>query len=238
MVTKGIILGHKITAKGIEVDKAKIDLIAGLPPPTTVKGIRSFLGHAGFYRRKAFESLKEKLANAPVVISPDWNKPFEVMCDARTKVTIFTDHAALKYVLAKKDSRPRLLRWILLLQEFDLEIKDKKGTENQVADHLSRLENPPIETVDIREEFSDEHIFSITAIVIQPPWFADIANYLVGKWIPKEFSYQQKRKLMTDVKYYFWDNPYLFKFCADGIIRRCVPEQEMTKILINVMMEQ
>ncbi|XP_070014285.1 uncharacterized mitochondrial protein AtMg00860-like [Nicotiana sylvestris] len=111
MVTEGIVLGHKITAKGIEVDKAKINLIAGLPPPTTVKGIRSFLGHAGFYRRfikdfskiskplttllikdtkfdfsgdcvKAFETLKEKLSTAPVVVSPDWNQPCEVMCDA------------------------------------------------------------------------------------------------------------------------------------------------------------
>ncbi|XP_070022004.1 uncharacterized mitochondrial protein AtMg00860-like [Nicotiana sylvestris] len=111
MVTEGIILGHKITAKGIEVDKTKIDLIAGLPPPTTIKGIRSFLGHVGFYRRfikdfskiskpltnllmkdtkfnflgdclHAFETLEKKLSIAPVVVSPDWNQSFEVMCDA------------------------------------------------------------------------------------------------------------------------------------------------------------
>ncbi|XP_070050370.1 uncharacterized protein [Nicotiana tomentosiformis] len=294
-VIEGIVLGHKITAKGIEVDKAKIDLIAGLPPPTIVKAIRSFLGHASFYKRfikdfskiakpltnllmkdikfdfsgdclKAFETLKEKLSTAPVVVSPGWNQPFEVMCDASdtavgavlgqrkdkifcpiyyasrtmnearlnyattekellevvfsfdkirsyligTKVTVFTDHVALKYLLAKKDARPRLLRWILLLQEFDLEIKDKKRIENQVADHLSRLENFPLEFSEIKEEFSDEHIFSVNSIMTQPPWFADIANYLVGKWTPQDLSYQQ-----------------------NNIIIRCVPEEEMNKILYH-----
>nr|XP_016484250.1 PREDICTED: uncharacterized protein LOC107804829 [Nicotiana tabacum] len=150
-----------------------------------------------------------------------------------TKVTIFTDHAALKYLLAKKDARPRLLRWILLLQKFDLEIKDKKGTENQVADYLSRLENPPLEFNEIKEEFPDEHIFSVNTIVTRPPWFADIANYLVGKWTPQDFSYQQRKKLISDAKYCLWDEPYLFKNYVDNIIRRCVPEEEMNKILYH-----
>ncbi|XP_075101141.1 uncharacterized protein LOC107795375 [Nicotiana tabacum] len=247
--------GHKITANEIEVDKAKINLIAGLPPPTTVKGIRNFLSHTGDCII-AFDTLKEKLSTATVVVSPDWSQPFEVMCDAtdttvgvvlgqrkdkifrpiyyaRTKVTIFTDHAALKYLLAKKDARPRLLRWILLLQEFDLEIKDKKGTENQVADHLSRLEDPPLEFNEIKEEFPDEHIFSVDSVVTQPPWFADIANYLVGRWTPQDLSYQQRKKFISDAKYYFWNEPYLFKIYADNIIRRCVPEEEMTKILYH-----
>ncbi|XP_075084418.1 uncharacterized protein LOC142167894 [Nicotiana tabacum] len=81
MVTEGIILGHKITTKGIEVDKAKINHIAGLPPPTTVKGIKSFLGYAGDCV-KAFETLTERLSTALVVVSSNWNQPFEVMCDA------------------------------------------------------------------------------------------------------------------------------------------------------------
>ncbi|XP_070017609.1 uncharacterized protein [Nicotiana sylvestris] len=76
-----------------------------------------------------------------------------------SKVIVHTDHSALKYMLSKKESKPRMIRWVLLLQEFDLEIKDRKGTENQVADHLSRLERPLIETVDVREEFPDEQIF-------------------------------------------------------------------------------
>ncbi|XP_074374208.1 uncharacterized protein LOC141714595 [Apium graveolens] len=111
MVKEGIVLGHKISKKGIEVDKAKIDLIASLPPPKSVKAIRSFLGHAGFYRRfikdfskkarpltnllskdvkfefnsdclQSFEHLKKELTSSPIIKSPDWNEPFELMCDA------------------------------------------------------------------------------------------------------------------------------------------------------------
>ncbi|GJS74334.1 reverse transcriptase domain-containing protein [Tanacetum coccineum] len=76
MVKEGIVLGHKISKNGIEVDKAKVDVIAKLPHPTTVKGVRSFLGHA------AFETLKKKLTEAPILIAPDWDLPFELMCDA------------------------------------------------------------------------------------------------------------------------------------------------------------
>ncbi|BBG94798.1 transposable element gene [Prunus dulcis] len=218
MVQEGIVLGHKISARGIEVDRAKIETIEKLPPPSTVKGIRSFLGHAGFYRRfikdfskitkplcklllkdsefnfdsdclEAFNLLKTKLTTAPVIMAPDWELPFEIMCDAsdyaigavlgqrknkllhvihyasRTlndaqlnyattekellavvfaldkfrsyllgaKVIVYTDHAALKFLLAKKEAKPRLIRWVLLLQEFDIEIRDKKGSENVVA---------------------------------------------------------------------------------------------------------
>nr|KYP43574.1 Retrovirus-related Pol polyprotein from transposon opus [Cajanus cajan] len=111
MVTKGIVLGHKISRRGIEVDPAKVEVISKLPPPTNVKGIRSFLGHAGFYRRfiqdfskiakplsnllvkdikfhfddnclSSFSLLKQKLCSAPVITSPYWNFDFELMCDA------------------------------------------------------------------------------------------------------------------------------------------------------------
>ncbi|CAN6707377.1 unnamed protein product [Malus baccata var. baccata] len=224
MVKQGIVLGHIVSERGIEVDKSKIDLVRYLPSPTSVREVRSFLGHAGFYRRfikdfsristplcrllqkdvtfdfneeceKAFKHLKEMLTSAPIIRPPDWSIPFELMCDASdyalgavlgqrkdkqphviyyasrtlndaqlnysttekellavvfaldkfrsyllgTKVIIYTDHAALKYLLTKKEAKPRLIRWMLLLQEFDLKIRDKKGSENVVADHLSRL---------------------------------------------------------------------------------------------------
>ena len=70
-------------------------------------------------------------------------------------------HSALRYLMQKKDAKARLIRWIFLLQEFDLEIKDKKGVENVVADHLLRIPNAPIETLPINEDFPDEHIFTI-----------------------------------------------------------------------------
>ncbi|WJZ91147.1 hypothetical protein VitviT2T_010247 [Vitis vinifera] len=211
MVQQGIVLGHIVSKKGIEVDKAKVELIIRLPPPITVKGVRQFLGHAGFYRRfikdfsklskplcellgkddkfvwdercqKSFEQLKQFLTTTPIVRAPNWQLPFEVMCDASdfaigavlgqredgkpyviyyasktlneaqmnytttekellavvfalekfraylvgSLIVVFTDHSALKYLLTKQDAKARLIRWILLLQEFNLQIKDKK----------------------------------------------------------------------------------------------------------------
>ena len=98
------------------------------------------------------------------------------------------DHSTIKYLMTKKDAKPRLIRWVLLLQEFDLEIKDKKGTENLVADHLSLLEGPSKE-IHINDDFPDEQLL---AIEDKKPvlWFADLVNYLVAKVIPPEFSYQ------------------------------------------------
>ncbi|XP_057497372.1 uncharacterized protein LOC130782092, partial [Actinidia eriantha] len=276
MVTQGIVLGHIVSSKGIKVDKAKVELIQHLPIPKCVKDIRSFLGHARFYHRfiegfssisrplchllsldvpfewtpqcqEAFDKLKGLLTTAPIIRSPDWSLPFELMCDASdyavgavlgqriekkphviyyarktlndaqmnytttekellvvvfaldkfrsylvgSLVIIYTDHSALKYLLTKPDVKPRLIRWILLLQEFNIEIRDKKGVENAVADHLSRLptDGKTNDTLPINEYFPDEQLFQITAHTnTSIPWFADIANYLVTGRIPLHWS--------------------------------------------------
>ena len=314
MVKEGIILGHWISERGIEVDKTKIETIEKLSSPSSMKGIRSFLGHTGFYKRfikdfskiakplsnlliqgvpfefddqclKAFLFLKEKLVSTPIVVAPDWNLPFELMCDAsdyvvgvvlgqkrertfqviyyvsptlndaqlnyaKTKkellpivfafdkfrpylignrVIVHTDHSTIKYLMTKKDAKPRLIRWVLLLQEFDLEIKDKKGTANLVADHRSRLEGLSKE-IQIKDDFPDEQLLAIEGK--EPvPWFVDLVNYLVARVLPPEFSYQQKKRFFTQLKHYYWEEPILYKHCADQGIRRRVPEEEMKSIL-------
>ena len=145
-----------------------------------------------------------------------------------SKVIAFTDHAAIKYLLAKNDAKSHLIRWVLLLQEFDLEIRDKKGMENVVADHLSRLEGQSRkEEVPINKRFSDEQLLVISII----PWYADLVNYLVSNIIPPDLNYHQKKKFLWDVKHYFWEEPLLYKHCSDGMIRRCVPQDEVQDIL-------
>ncbi|CAN6707319.1 unnamed protein product [Malus baccata var. baccata] len=300
MVRQGIVLGHIVSERGIEVDKSKIDLIRYLPSPTSVQEIRSFLGHAGFYRRfikdfskisnplcrllqkdvafdfneeceKAFNHLKEMLTSAPIIVPPDWSFPFELMCDASdyalgavlgqrkekrphviyyaswtlndaqlnysttekellavvfaldkfcsyllgTKVIIYTDHAALKYLFTKKEAKPRLIRWMLLLQEFDIEIRDKKGSENVVADHLSRMVHEE-DAVPIIETFPDEQLMSVK---VSEPWYADLVNYLVSKHVPSELLKHQCDKLKKEARFYVWDDPYLWKYCPDQVIR-------------------
>jgi hypothetical protein len=286
MVREGIVLGHLISERGIEVDRAKIEVIEQLPPPVNIKGIRSFLGHAGFYSRfikdfshiarpltnllakdvpfefddaclKAFETLKKALTSAPIIQPPDWSLPFEIICDAiayasktlsgpqlnyattekelmtvvfainkfksylvGTKVIVYTDHAALKYLLTKKDAKPRLIRWILLLQEFDLEIKDKKGVENSVVDHLSRMQIENSQDLPINDSLRDGMLYLVSR---SDPWYADIVNFIVTGYVTPGGD---KRKLIYESRVHLWDDPYLFKICSDGLLRKCVPIEE------------
>ena len=261
-------LGHKISTQGIEVDKAKIDVIEKIPLPVNMKGIQSFLGHVGFYRRfikdfsriarplgnllnkdvfkldeeclTSFQTLKTGLVSAPIIVAPEWSKEFELMCDTSdytvgavlgqqrdkvfhaiyyaskvlndaqlnyatiekeiitivyalekfisylvgSRVIIFTDHGAIKYLLTKVDSKPRLIRWVLLIQEFDIMIKDKKGSKNVVVGHLSRLVNEEVtqEEQEIRDEFPNESLLH----VYERPWFVYMANYKAGGIIPSD----------------------------------------------------
>nr|GEY24963.1 reverse transcriptase domain-containing protein [Tanacetum cinerariifolium] len=155
------------------------------------------------------------------------------------KNIVYTDHSALKYLFAKKDAKARLLRWILLLQEFDFrefdfKVIDTRGAENYSADHLSRLENPYENIFDpkeINKTFPLESLNKVTHKDPSTPWFADLANYHARNFIIKGMTSQQKQKFFKDVRRYFWDDPYLFRTCADQIIRHCVASKEANDIL-------
>nr|GEX88498.1 DNA-directed DNA polymerase [Tanacetum cinerariifolium] len=249
MVTEGVVLGHMISKQGIEVDKAKVDVITKLPYPTTVKGIRSFLGHAGFYCRfikdfskiarpmtrllekdapfifypkfvDAFRTLKTKLTEAPILIAPNWDMPFELLCDA-------SDFAIGEVLWQRQDKHFRPIHYASKTMT--------EGAENLTADHLSRLENPHqnvLKPKEINESFPLKTLNLVSTRGKQStPWFMDFTNYHVGNFIVKGMSSQQKSKFFKDVKHYFWDDPHLFKICVDQIIRRCVSGQEAVDIL-------
>ncbi|KAK1667710.1 hypothetical protein QYE76_055869 [Lolium multiflorum] len=267
MVNEGIVLGHKISERGIEVDRAKVEAIEKMPYPRDVKGIRSVLGHAGFYRRfiKDFSKISKPLTNllqkdkalttAPIVEPPDWNLPFEIMCDASdfavgailgqrvdkklnvihyasktldaaqrnyattekellavvfacdkfrsyivdSKVTIHTDHAAIRYLMQKKDAKPRLIRWVLLLQEFDLHIVDRKGADNPVADNLSRLENIAYDPIPINDSFPNEQLAVIKIKDVQGPKGEGSLEDRMEKLEQEVFDYKKMAEREVDI---------------------------------------
>ncbi|GKA89625.1 DNA-directed DNA polymerase, partial [Tanacetum coccineum] len=135
------------------------------------------------------------------------------------------------------DAKPRLIRWVLLLQGFDIEIKDKKGTENLAADHLSRLKNPDLGVFteeEITDKFPDEHLMMLKAKPNDDePWYADYVNYIVGKIVPPRWTLEKRKRFFSQVKKYFWDEPYAFRLCPDNIIRRCIAENEILEILAH-----
>nr|GEY46840.1 reverse transcriptase domain-containing protein [Tanacetum cinerariifolium] len=194
---------------------------------------------------QAFRTLKDKLTEAPILIAPNWDQPFELMCDASdyavgdvlgqriekhfrpihyasktmnqvevnytttekemlaevyafekfrsylimNKSIVYTDHSALKYLFAKKDAKACLLRWILLLQEFDFKVINTRGAENYAADHLSRLENPYENIFDPKEINGTFPLETLNKVAHKDPstsWFADLANYHAGNFIIKE----------------------------------------------------
>nr|GEZ89705.1 reverse transcriptase domain-containing protein [Tanacetum cinerariifolium] len=256
IVKEGIVLGHKISKERIEVDKEKVDVITKLHHPTTVK-------------------VKRKITEALILIAPDWDMPFELICNASdfaidavlrkrqekhfrpihyasktmteaesnytttekemlavvysfekfrsylimNKSSVYTDNFALKYLFPKKDSKLRLLRWVLLLQEFTFKVIDIGGAENLAADHLYRLKNPHQNVLDPKEISESFPLETLNLVSTRgnssTPWFADFANYHVGNFVVKGMSSQQENKFFKDVKHYFWDDPFLFKICVD-----------------------
>ncbi|GJX02980.1 reverse transcriptase domain-containing protein [Tanacetum coccineum] len=239
MVKEGIVLGHKISKTKIEVDKAKVDVIAKLPHPTTVKVLEQLKTNHFQPIHYASKTMTEAQAHytttekelLAVVYAFEKFRPYLVL----SKSIVYTDHSALKYLLAKQDAKPRLLQWILLLQEFDVIIRDKKRAENLTADHLSRLENPrqsELEKKEITKTFPLETLGMVTfRSDDNAPWFADFTNYHAGNFMIKRMSSQQKNKFFKDVRIYFWDDPFLFKICADQVIWRRVHGKEALDIL-------
>ncbi|GKB73459.1 putative nucleotidyltransferase, ribonuclease H [Tanacetum coccineum] len=279
---------------GIKVDRAKIDVIAKFPYPTNVKGVRSFLGHAGYYRRfikdfsmifkpmtqllmkdakfdfsddckKAFNILKEKLTTTLIIISPNWNVPFELMCDAsdfavgavlgqqidgKFKPIYYAsktlNNAQEHYTTTEKELlvvfftfdkfRPYLIlsKTIVYTDHSTLKIK---GAENLVADHFSRLENPDLGSFteeEITDKFPDEHLMIFkTELNDDEPWYANYVNYIVGKIVPPNWTPKKRRRFFSQVKNYFWDEPYAFKQCSDNVIRRCVSGNKILEILAH-----
>nr|GEY01692.1 reverse transcriptase domain-containing protein [Tanacetum cinerariifolium] len=150
------------------------------------------------------------------------------------KSIVYTDHSALKYLFAQKYTKAHLLRWILLLYEFDFKVIDTRGAENYTTDHLSRLENPYENVFDpkeIKETFPLESLNKVAHKDPSTPWFADLANYHAGNFIIKGITSQQKQKFFKDTRHFFWDDPYLFRTCADQIIRCYVAGKEAIDIL-------
>ena len=129
------------------------------------------------------------------------------------KVNVYTDHAALKYLLTKKDAKPRLIRWILLLQEFDLEIKDKKGVENTIADHLSPMQVINLQEPPINDFLCDDMLLKVTD---STPWYANIVNFMVSGYVPPG---ENKKRLIYESRRHLWDDPYLYRVCSDGLLR-------------------
>ena len=140
---------------------------------------------------------------------------------------MFTDHVAIKYLCKQKGEQGKDYQ-ILLLQEFNLTIKDmKKKMDNPIVDHLGRIiykqeKNP------VREHFFDEYLFKLD---LHTPWYADIVNYFVtGKKLPSHFSYNRKRKLKSESKHYVWESPYIWIIRINQVVRICVAENENESI--------
>nr|GEX01997.1 reverse transcriptase domain-containing protein [Tanacetum cinerariifolium] len=289
MCKEGVVLGYKILKSRIEVDRAKVDVIAKLPHLTTVKGVRSFLGHAGFYRHfiqdfskiarpmthllekethfvfskecvDAFDTLKKNLTEALILVVPDWNIPFELMCDASefTIGVVLGQHktkhfqpihyasktmteAQIHYTTTEKEMfvvvyafekfRPYLVLSKSIVYTDHSDLKYLLNKQDAKS-MLLRLENPHKYVLENKDINENFPLETLGSLSSNSTsWFADIENFYARNFIKKGLTSQQKKKIFKDVKHYFWDDPYLFRIYADQIICRCVHGQEAIDIL-------
>nr|XP_009796071.1 PREDICTED: uncharacterized protein LOC104242697 [Nicotiana sylvestris] len=234
MVDEGIVLGHKISKQGIEVNRAKIEIISKLPPPTSVKGVRSFLGHAGFYRRfikdlskianpmckllekdakfvfeekclKAFEELKEKLTTVPIIVTLDWTPNGD-----QVNYTV-TEKELLTIICAFEKFRAYLLGSKVIVYT-DHDVLQYLMAKKDAKPRLIRLEEAgrPKEDLEINDVFPDEHILALSNTFA--PWYADIANFLVSDLVLDGLEAYQKKKFLRECRHYYWEEPFCFVF--------------------------
>nr|GEU37405.1 reverse transcriptase domain-containing protein [Tanacetum cinerariifolium] len=208
MVKEGIVLGHKISKKGIEVDKAKIEVISKLPHPTTVKGIRSFLGHAGFYR---------KIDQSSDSYCSDWDQPFELMCDAsdyavgvvlrqRVEKHFRPIHYASKAMNQAKTNytttEKEMLAVVYAFEKFRSYLIMNRSivyTDHSALKYLFSNKDAKARLLcwilllqeffkEINETFPLESLNNVAHKDPSTPWFADFANYHAGNFIIKDFD--------------------------------------------------
>ena len=160
------------------------------------------------------------------VFASDKFRPYLIL----SRVVEFTYHSAMWYLMNKANAKPRLIRWVALLQEFDVEIKEKRAVKNLAVDHLSRLESiaqGESTNQEINDFFLEEHLYDIQDVAfLHIQWFSNFANYLLGKVLPQDLTFQQKKKFFSDLKDYFWDDPYLFRIFVDHIVHRCISQEQ------------
>jgi hypothetical protein len=132
-------------------------------------------------------------------------------------VIVYIDHVALKYLLTKKNAKPRLIRWIFYSKNLTV--------ENSVVDHLSRIQFENLQELPINDSLRDDMIFKVSK---SDPWYVNIVNFMVAGYVPPG---ENKRKLVYKSCLHIWDAPYFFRVCSDGLLKRCVPAEEGIKII-------
>jgi transposase InsO family protein len=319
-VQEGILLGHKVSKKGIEVDQEKIAVWLAVAFPSSLVEVQGFLGCSGYYRRfiihfakvalpltlmlrkdsdfeptperlAAFNELKKRLAEAPILVTPDWSKEFHVYVDVSGfcigavlsqldeegrdhpiyfasrqlapaeknysptdrealgiiysckkfrhyllgyKVIFHTDHNALKYMVNKADVTGRVARWILLLQEFDYEVRIRPGKQHANADFFSRIEGKE-DSKEVEDQFPDEDLFHVGRG--EDTWYSDIIQFLLTTRLPRDLNQEEAAVFLRKVRPYLLVKGILHKEGVDGRLRRCLEKNEVS-IVMRAMHEE